>query len=76
MSDAVTILGFLFLGNRRNDCEDAADVNDDGLVDISDPVRLLGHLFLGSGRPPEPFAACGADTTEDQVGCKAFKACP
>ena len=76
ISDAITILGFLFLGGAMNDCRDAADVNDDGKVDISDPVRLLGHLFLGSEAPPAPFGACGMDPTGDELDCKTFSNCP
>jgi acetyl esterase/lipase len=76
ISDAVAILGFLFLGSTMNDCEDAADVNDDGKVDISDPVRLIGFLFLGSERPPDPFTACSVDSTEDELDCKTFDECP
>jgi hypothetical protein len=76
ISDAVTVLGFLFLGDPMNDCGDAADFNDDGEVDISDPLRLLGHLFLGSPRPPEPFGGCGRDRTDDGLDCKTFVACP
>lgn len=75
LSDAVTVLGFLFLGTPMNDCGDAADFNDDGEVDISDPLRLLGHLFLGSARPPDPFVGCGRDRTEDGLDCKGYGAC-
>jgi phosphatidylethanolamine-binding protein (PEBP) family uncharacterized protein len=75
VSDALEILGFLFLGNTMNDCADAADVNDDGVVDISDPVRLLGYLFLGSEHPPDPFAACGGDSTGDELDCKTPDEC-
>jgi hypothetical protein len=76
MSDAVKILGFLFLGSTMNDCLDAADINDDGVVDISDPVRLLGHLFLGWERPPDPFTACGVDAPADGLDHNMFGACP
>ncbi|MBN1417482.1 MAG: SBBP repeat-containing protein, partial [Planctomycetes bacterium] len=76
MSDAVAILGHLFLGGPLNDCEDAADVNDDGRMDISDAVRLLLYLFLGSAQPPEPFMTCGGDPTADDLGCNTFSRCP
>jgi hypothetical protein len=76
LSDAITILGYLFLGSPMNDCKDAADVNDDGKVDMSDPVRLLGHLFLGSEPPPAPFGVCGVDPTEDDLDCNTFAKCP
>jgi probable HAF family extracellular repeat protein len=75
ISDAVVILGDLFLGAPMNDCQDAADVNDDGKVDISDPVRLLGHLFLGSDRPPDPFGTCDRDPTIDELECESFSKC-
>ena len=72
----MTILGFLFVGAPMNDCLDAADVNDDGRVDISDPVRLPGFLFLGSERPPDPLSACEVDSTGDELDCRTFRACP
>ncbi len=40
-----------------NDCKDAADVNDDGKLDLSDPVSILGFLFLG-GSPPVLGTEC------------------
>jgi hypothetical protein len=47
ISDAIALLGSLFLGTRELDCPGAADANGDGRVDISDAVRILGFLFLG-----------------------------
>ena len=41
----------------------------------SDAVSLLGHLFLGSGRPPDPFGACGPDPTADGLECEMFGIC-
>jgi hypothetical protein len=76
INDAMTVLGYLFLGSAMNDCKDAADINDDGTVDLSDPVRILGHLFLGSERPPEPFGTCGTDPTTDELTCESFEGCP
>jgi hypothetical protein len=62
ISDALCILGHLFLGRSLDlNCgEERAsspavtallDATGDAAVDISDPVLLLGHLFLG-GRAP------------------------
>ena len=78
ISDAVTVLGFLFLGegNIVPDCEDAADVNDDGALDLSDSVNLLSYLFLGAAAPPSPALACGPDPTPDALGCDSFTPCP
>jgi hypothetical protein len=69
LSDAVTVLGSLFLGDAALPCEDAADVNDDGTVNIADPVSLLGSLFLGSGPVPEPSGGKGQDPTSDRLLC-------
>jgi hypothetical protein len=46
LSDAVFILGFLFLGATEPTCREALDANDDGGIDIADAISLLGHLFL------------------------------
>ena len=76
ITDGVFVLLALFQGGPATKCPDAADVNDDGKVDISDPVRLLGFLFLGSERPPDPFTGCGVDSTGDELDCKTFSNCP
>ena len=70
ISDAVRILGYLFLGESEVGCPDALDANDDGAIDLTDPIRLLGHLFLGQPPLPEPFESCGPDPTpHDNMGC-------
>jgi hypothetical protein len=72
VTDAVWIL----LGVLRPEvvgdlCDDAADVNDDGRVDISDAVRLLSYLFLaGSPLPAPTIEAPGPDPTVDAIGCQ------
>jgi hypothetical protein len=69
LSDAVAILGYLFLGDEAPRCLDAADANDSGIVEISDAVRLLNHLFLGAPPPPPPYPESGADATPDALSC-------
>src|SRR5262249_22817969 len=64
-----------FQGQRIMDCPDAADVNDDGIVNISDPVYLLRFLFQGGPGPPPPFPVCGADPTADSLGCASYTTC-
>jgi formylglycine-generating enzyme required for sulfatase activity len=77
ISDAITVLGFLFLGSPAAlQCEDAADVDDSGALNITDPVYLLGFLFLGGPAPPAPFGKCGSDPTADALACAAFPPCP
>ncbi len=65
ISDAIGVLGYLFLGDANLTCDDAADANDDGGVNISDPVSILGALFLGEGSLPPPYPEAGVDPTED-----------
>ena len=75
LSDAIFILGYLFLGGPSPPCPDAADASDDGRVDIADAVAVLVRLFVGAGAVPEPAGACGPDPTADALGCPAFPPC-
>ncbi|MBI4606495.1 MAG: hypothetical protein HY721_31405 [Planctomycetes bacterium] len=69
VSDAVTTLGFLFLGKGPPSCFDAADYDDDGTLAMADPIGALNFLFL-SGKPPAPpFPAPGGDPTPDGMTC-------
>ncbi|MBI4582953.1 MAG: VCBS repeat-containing protein [Planctomycetes bacterium] len=67
ISDAITTLGFLFLGNPLElACRDAADANDDGDMDVSDAIWTLTFKFLGSVEIPAPGPdTCGIDPTAD-----------
>ncbi|MBI4604603.1 MAG: hypothetical protein HY721_21795 [Planctomycetes bacterium] len=79
LTDAVRILGNLYLGQGELPCADAADANDDGALDISDAVRILGFIFMGdvSPAPPGPpgFESCGPDPTPDFLDCAEYRAC-
>ncbi len=72
VSDAVTILLFLFSG-RPVSCVDAVDVDDNGTTNISDAIHLLNWLFL-NGPPPAPPGSdeSGLDPTADDLGCTAY----
>ncbi|MEM7234604.1 MAG: lectin-like protein [Planctomycetota bacterium] len=77
LSDGVRILNILFLGEDAPDCHDTMDTNDDGNVELSDAVRVFSFLFLGGSPPAQPFMACGADSTEDDLPCTESSAgCP
>ncbi|MBN1441120.1 MAG: PKD domain-containing protein, partial [Planctomycetes bacterium] len=69
ITDAIRILGFLFLGAEPPPCEDAADVTDSGRIDISSAISLLNFLFLGGGQPAVPFPHLGIDPTPDGLHC-------
>jgi len=74
LSDAIGILFFKFMGDTIS-CVDAADVDDNGQVEVTDVIDLLGHLFLGGDPPAEPFSACDIDPTADELTCESFN-CP
>ncbi|MEM7234292.1 MAG: plastocyanin/azurin family copper-binding protein [Planctomycetota bacterium] len=69
ISDAIGTLGFLFLGNMVNGCDDALDANDDSQIDITDAVFTLSFLFLGGVEIPRPVPLKGADRTDDDLLC-------
>ena len=75
LSDAISVLRWLFAEGIGIPCLEAADGNDDGRVDLSDPVWLLRHLFLGASPPYDPFLSCGLDPTPDALGCVSFPEC-
>jgi hypothetical protein len=60
LSDAITTLGYLFLGGQIP-CLGAAEVSGDGRVDISDPIYLLQYLFASGPAIPDTGAVnCSA----------------
>ena len=75
ISDALSVLGALFLGGPALGCEKSADANDSGGLDLSDPVYFLNYLFLGGPAPRPPFSECGIDPTADGLGCDFHAAC-
>lgn len=75
ISDAVSTLLHLFAGAAAPACDDAADADDNGEVQITDAIYLLGYLFLGGEPLAAPLAECGADPTEDGLGCARFPPC-
>jgi len=69
ISDPISLLGWLFLGDGEPTCKDAADANDDGQLNVSDSITMLGYLFLGAGPLPEPIEREGQDATDDALAC-------
>ena len=70
LTDAVRLLGYLFLGDAAPPCLDACDADDSAQLDITDAVNVLGYLFLGDPAPPAPFPLAGTDPTPDALGCR------
>ena len=73
ISDAVSVLGYLFQGGNAPYCADAADANDDGQVDIGDPILILRSLFQRSARIRPPYPHAGHDRTPDELDCDIYE---
>jgi hypothetical protein len=76
ITDAVSTLGYLFLGGTEPDCLEAADADDSGDLLLTDAIYLLGYLFLGGEQPPAPFGECAEDPNLGEgLGCESFAPC-
>jgi len=75
LTDAVALLGRLFLGGEATGCDDSGDADDDGKLDLTDPLRILRHLFQGDAAPPAPHEECGEDLTGDGLACLKYEGC-
>ena len=64
IGDPIQILGHLFSGGFLA-CEDAADLDDNEELDISDAIYALRFLFLGSDAPNAPWPEPGPDPTDN-----------
>lgn len=77
ISDAIVILQYIFGGAISDPtCLDSLDENDDSNISIADAIYHFSHLFSGGPEPVAPFNGCGADMTEDDLGCESYGACP
>ena len=62
ISDAITILQYLFGVSNELPCLDAGDANDDGAIDLGDAIGTLNLVFGGGpAQLPPPFGQCGTD---------------
>ncbi len=72
----VLIFRFLFLGDQpRPVCKDAADLDDNGSIDVSDGVGILSYLFLRAPLPGPPQRGCWFDLKMDALDCGEFPVC-
>lgn len=76
ITDAITVLNWLFLGSATPGCPDAADADDNGRNNITDAIQLLQFLFLGGPPPPAPGRDdCGIDPTADPLPDCDYQSC-
>ena len=75
VADAVLIIQVV-VGNLNAvyNCPDALDANDDGSANIADAVPVLRWVFQRGAALPAPFLSCGADPTDDDLGCEESSA--
>lgn len=70
ISDPVFVIGYLLAGGAAPGCLDAADANDDGVVNLADAVHLLSFLFVPAITTlPAPFPGAGVDPNLDSMVC-------
>lgn len=69
LADVFAVLRYAHAGAALQ-CVKAADVNDDGKVQMYDALELLGSIFYRHGAPPPPFTKPGIDPTEDSLTCR------
>lgn len=53
--------GLTLTGGAPSICSDAADANDDGLVDIADALFVFSYIFVEGSVLPDPGLDCGED---------------
>lgn len=68
VSDVIHLLRHLFVGWSIR-CQDSADANDTGTLDVTDAVVQLEFLFLNGPAFPPPYPQAGIDPTPDELGC-------
>ena len=77
IADALTIRRWLFSCLAAPPpCGDAADVDDDGDINISDTIRLINYIHLGGPAPSAPWAEPGPDPSDDDVPCASYEVGP
>lgn len=75
LNDAVSILDYLFRGGESPVCMDSIDVDDNGLIDISDAIGLLSYINNPANilnMPPPNSVPWGYDPTFDDFECCGF----
>jgi hypothetical protein len=61
LSDAISILDYLFNGSHDDRCLDTMDADGDRELAVTDAIYLIHYQFLGGQPPPPPFPRCDVD---------------
>ena len=73
VTDALSLLNFLFQNGNRPPCAKAADADDSGRLDILDAIRIVDAI-VGRSALPAPVV-CGVDPSQDPLECATSSAC-
>ena len=77
ISDAISLLLYLFAGGAAPGCNEAGDVDDNGRLELTDAIFLLTYLFRGGPEPvamgPEDLEACGTQAQEFTLTSPVFE---
>jgi hypothetical protein len=82
IGDPYWLLLYLFNGSGSGpsqlSCKDAADANDDEMINVSDAVFLYSALMGGGAAPSAPWPNCGEDPTglPGSLSCDSYAGCP
>lgn len=74
LSDAITILQYLFLDKQEPPCLKSLDTNGQGEIDLSSAVYLLFYFYAGTAPPPAP-QECGYENFDKGLTCTEFSPC-
>ena len=68
---------YLFIGGAEPTCQDSADADNNGSLQLTDGVFILMFLFNGGAPPPDPGAECGVDPADpaDAMACDSYDSC-
>ncbi len=66
LGDAITVFLHLYRGLELQ-CEDAADTNDDGEIEMVDGVSILNFIYLEGNAPLAPYPGSGIDPNDDDL---------
>ncbi|MEM7165617.1 MAG: hypothetical protein AAF581_09135 [Planctomycetota bacterium] len=67
--DPIWLLTYLFVFGPLPHCADAADADDNGILQLTDVVFLLSALFTPSAPQPTGSMQCASDPTADSLDC-------
>jgi RHS repeat-associated protein len=74
IADGVRTLVALFRESTALQCEDAADSDDNGRIELNDAVYTFNYLFADGPAPPGRSGCC-EDKSPDELDCATFDSC-